>query len=258
MPAVALIAGDRCTPIDRLAVNSKDGSVMVRISSGEFEMGDDHDRSCPNHRVHLDEYWIGLYTVTNRQYVHFVRETGHRAPHTSDLRDAPAVWRAGRCPDDFLDHPVVCVSWSDAASYATWAGLKLPTEAQWERAARGPHGLAYPWGAGWGPAFCQHSNSRERGQTVAAWEYPRGVSREGTYQQSGNVWEWCFDSYETTYYRSGPRLNPTGPPASPQRVARGSCWCGTLPTHFRAANRYSFYAENRYNFLGFRVVRDGS
>lgn len=247
-----------------LAVNAKDGSVLLHVPAGEFEMGDGHDADCPKHTVHLDEYWIGVYCVTNRQYAQFVKETGHRAPDLSDFSSAPPVWRRGECPPDRLDHPVVCVSWDDAQAYTKWADSILPAEAQWEKAARGRLGLIYPWGLGWDEDLCR--NDRNKGerraseawgysQTSEVWGYGRGASGHGTYQQSGNAWEWCADWHEGEYYGKSTHSNPTGPDGGSYRVIRGGCWRLAGPSDFRGARRGRLLPSYCDGDRSFRIAR---
>ena len=241
----------RAVARDHLAVNAKDGSVLVRIPVGEFEMGDGLEADCPKHRVRVDGYWIGVYCVTNRQYGRFVAETKHRTPEV--------VWQSGRCPEDKLDHPVVCVSWDDAVAYGKWAGLVLPSEAQWEKAARGPQGLIYPWGSGWEESRCRNDKNKGAEQTASAWGYPAGASGIGTYQQSGNVWEWCLDWYEGKYYAQSPTENPQGPQTGAYRVDRGGGWRGADASYFRGAYRDWGVPSASYGVrVGFRLARAGS
>ncbi|NCC58436.1 MAG: trypsin-like serine protease, partial [Synergistales bacterium] len=158
------------------SVTARDGSVLLLVPAGEFEMGDGKDGDNPKHRVHLDAYYIGKYAVTNAQYAKFVRATGHRPPNNT-------IWDDSK----FANHPVVNVSWDDAMAYARWAGCTLPTEAQWEKAARGPKGYVYPWGNSWDPSKLRHGGNRGNGTTASVDAYPGGVSGYGTYQQAGNV-----------------------------------------------------------------------
>jgi len=138
---------------NRIAVNARDGSVLVYVPAGAFEMGsvegEGGSDERPRHRVELSGYWIGVYAVSNGQYLKFVEATGHRAPDQSNWTEAPAIWRGKSFPPEKADHPGVCVSWEDAVAYAQWAGCELASEAQWEKACRGPLGLEYPWGSGW-------------------------------------------------------------------------------------------------------------
>ncbi len=232
----------------RVAVNAKDGSVLLRVPAGGFEMGDGQAMDCPKHRVYLDEFWIGAYCVTNRQYVRFVQEAKHSAPNRGP-------WSNGTCSADALDHPVTHVNWDDALAYAKWSGLALPTEAQWEKAARGPLGLIHPWGPAWDADLCRNVDNKGSGRTYAVWRYGRGVSGHGTYQQSGNVWEWCADWYGEKYYGKSGKSNPRGPDGGSDRVRRGGSWWNGGPSCFRGAYRSWNDPPSRDGYQGFRLVR---
>lgn len=145
------------------------------------------------------------------------------------------------------------MSWDDAATYGKWAGLCLPTEAQWEKAARGPSGFIYPWGNTWDEDKCRNEANRGSGTTCPVYGYSNGTSHYGTYNQSGNVWEWCSDWYNGNYYKTGPRINPAGPLKGSFRVIRGGSWNGCIDN--RRANRRCLYDPScrSYNF-GFRCV----
>ncbi|WP_295582333.1 SUMF1/EgtB/PvdO family nonheme iron enzyme [uncultured Lamprocystis sp.] len=205
---------DGCPP--PLAVNAKDSSIMVYVPAGEFEMGDGRDPDCPKHQVFVSAYWIGVYAVTNAQYLRFMQATRHPAPNKEVHGEAAAC-------------PVTDISWDDATAYARWAGCALPTEAQWEKAARGPKGLIYPWGKDWGASRCRHDPYKRCTWTCAVFGYPDGVSGYGTYNQSGNVWEWCADWYGNDYYGKSPARDPRGPEGGSGRVRRGGSWGARRP-----------------------------
>jgi sulfatase modifying factor 1 len=248
--AIAVRTGEAAWRLEHdLAVNKQDGSMLLRVAAGEFEMGDGQDADCPKHRVHLDEYWIGAYCVTNGQYGRFVQEAKHSAP-------SGGPWSNGTCRADAMDHPVTYVNWEDAQSYAKWSGLALPTEAQWEKAARGPLGLVYPWGPAWDVDLCRNDKNKGSGNTAEVWRYGRGVSGHGTYQQSGNVWEWCADWWDEKYYDKSEREHPRCPDGGSLRVRRGSCWWFGFPSFFRGAHREWLVPSNRNDNLGFRLVRN--
>ncbi len=247
----------------------KDGSVLLLVPEGEFEMGDGEQGNCLKHRVWLDAYYIGKYCVTNEQYARFVEATGHRPPNNT-------VWRNW----EKEEHPVTDISWDDAMAYAEWVGCELPTEAQWEKAARGPNGYVYPWGNQWDSSRCQngvgeedermaqavalvfnHNSDQpeeeddEKG-TVHVSEYPGGVSGYGTYQQAGNVCEWCSDWYGPDYYKSTDAArNPRGPVSGQARMIRGGSWWDNYESDFRGANRSWGAPSNRDDYLGFRLAR---
>ena len=242
------IEGDRFRIEHPLAVNQKDGSIMVYVPEGEFEMGDGQNSDCPKHTVHLSAYWIGVYCVTNGQYLKFVEATGHRSPDNSRrYKEKP-----------YAAHPVTDVSWDDAKAYAQWAGCQLPTEAQWEKAARGPAGLIYPWGKDWDQAKCRNDENNGSEQTAPVYGYPEGASGYGTYNQSGNVLEWCADWYDSGYYKNSPQRDPAGPATGTLRVNRGGGWVYDSPAYFRGAFRYRLAPGNRNDYLGYRLVRMAS
>ena len=228
-----------------LVRNAKDGSVLVWVPGGEFEMRDGKQFNCPKHRVHVDGYYIGVYCVTNRQYGRSVEETGREV--------GGGGFSVGGGKEE---HPVVNVTWEDATAYAAWAGCELPTEAQWEKAARGQRGLIYPWGEEWDEIKCRNAKNKGSEETAAVWGYAEGVSGYGTYQQSGNVWEWCRDWYDEDYYETnGVQRNPTGPDRGSERVLRGGCWNNDDASVFRGAFRFRFDPGDRLHARGFRLVR---
>ena len=229
---------------NRLVINERDGSVLVYVPPGEFEMGDGEGSDCPKHCVWLDGYYIGIYAVTNAQYQQSVQATGHRAPLNSRWNNSA-----------YADHPVTGVSWEDAQAYAKWSGLSLPTEVQWEKAARGPGNTKYPWGDEWDAERCRHSGNCGSEQTCEVYGYPRGVSGYGCYNMSGNVWEWCEDRYEDGYYGASPGRNPRGPSGGSYRVIRGGSWRYVVARYCRAAYRNGDEPSNRDDDLGFRLAR---
>jgi sulfatase modifying factor 1 len=153
---------------------------------------------------------------------------------------------------------VVDVSWDDATAYAEWAGCELASEAQWERAARGPLNRIYPWADEWDQARCRNANNRGSGQTCAVHGYPEGVSGYGTYNQSGNLWEWCGDWYGEGYYGQSPTHDPRGPEGGSYRVFRGGSWWDGAPAGFRGAGRGGDDPGGRGGARGFRLVRPAS
>lgn len=238
-----------------LVVNNVDASPMVLVPGGKFEMGDGLDEDCGKHSVYLDSYYIGMYMVTNRQYKVFIDATGHRAPSQGAWIDAVSVWQGDTFPEEFATHPVVCVNWDDAKTYAEWAGCMLPTEAQWEKAAKGLQGYLYPWGDDWDEDKCRNRSNRLQDLTSEVYGYPDGVSGYGTWNQSGNVYEWCADWYGERYPETGSRENPEGPGEGSLRHERGSCWRYSDSLSFRCSKR-SFCVPGALNdFRGFRIVK---
>ncbi len=234
--------------------NSKDGSELIMIPAGEFLMGsNDYDNEKPSHRVYLNAYYIGKYEVTNEQFARFVNETGY---------NAGGSWKE-YYNSGTADHPVVCVSWNDAVAYCDWANLRLPTEAEWEKAARGTDGRKYPWGNEWDVERCNWSEGPElsgmaniysgRG-TLPVGSFSSGESPYGCLDMAGNVWEWCSDWYGENYYSQSPSSNPVGPGSGEYRILRGGSWSADNPDYLRCANRGGGYPDLRLSY-GFRVCR---
>ena len=231
--------GARVDPIERKGV------VLVLVSGGEYSLGQGSEQ----HQVALSPFWIGKYPVTNAQYQAFLTENpGHQKPE---------FW--GDKQFNEPEQPVVGVSWLDAMAYCAWAGFDLPSEAQWEAAARGPEGRIYPWGDQEPNAELANYDGREDRPTPVG-TYPKGAGPYGTLDQAGNVWEWCRDTFYSTAYqgRNGQR-DPVAPELDEpdksiiERVRRGGSWsgdAGDLP----AAVRFRNGAGRRYQDFGFRVV----
>jgi formylglycine-generating enzyme required for sulfatase activity len=231
---------------------------FVCIPEGEFWMGSDkkqdpnaQDHELPQHEVYLDEYWIGRYPVTNLQYQVFVQATGHAAP---------PGWRSKKIPKGKEQHPVVNMSWQDAAAFCQWASqttgqkIRLPSEAEWEKAARGADGRLYPWGNQ--PPTKQLCHfGKLFGDTKPVGQFsPQGDSPYGCADMAGNVWEWVADWYSDTFYSIAPSRNPIGPDTGGLRVLRGGSWDGD-GSYLRAANRYSFGPTDTLSNGGFRCSR---
>ena len=169
-------------------VDAKTGKEMVRIPAGTFLYGDDKKK------LHLDEFWIAKTPVTNAEYAHFVADTGHKSPQH---------WKGKNPPADSADHPVVYVSWDDAQAYAAWAGMELPKERQWEKAARGTDGREYPWGDEWRDNHCNSSESGIVKTTPVGQFSPQGDSPYGCVDMAGNVWEWTISGQAWRVRRGG-------------------------------------------------------
>jgi formylglycine-generating enzyme required for sulfatase activity len=172
-----------------IRIHAKDGTHLIRIPAGEFWMGSDDgpENERPRHRVHLDEFYIARHPVTNAQYAKFIKETGHREPY---------YWNEKRFNQP--NQPVVAVSWHDALAYCEWAGLRLPTERQWEKAARGTDGRKWPWGDE--PPDERRCNfGTQVGATTEVGSYPDGASPYGCQDMAGNVWEWCVTKWRESY-----------------------------------------------------------
>ena len=225
--------------------NPADGAEMVWIPAGEFQMGDRDLLDNPRHTVKLSGYWIYKNLVTVAQYKKYCKMTGRQMPGGPSFDSG---WSQG-------DHPIVNVSWYDAAAYAKWAGCALPTEAQWENAARGTDGRTYPWGNDWDPSKCANSVGNRLSSTKPVGSYPSGASPYGCLDMAGNVWQWCRDWYDPWYCKSDRGLDPGGPDSGGGRVVRGGSWSYFSADCFRCAYRDYRAPDFRRNLVGFRCAR---
>ena len=149
---------------------------------------------------------------------------------------------------------MVNVSWYNAAAYSRWARVRLPTEAQWEKAARGTDGRKFPWGNEWDKSKCANSMGQSLSSTKPVGSYASGASPYGVMDMAGNVWEWCADWYDANFYAKAPTRNPKGPSTGAFRVLRGGSWCRDLELNFRAAYRLIIDPAFRLNYFGFRCA----
>jgi formylglycine-generating enzyme required for sulfatase activity len=225
------------SPIDR--------AEMVGVPAGEFVMGRDnaeYSREGPAHTVYLDAYYIDMLEVTNAQYRICLEVGGCLQIERPEYFDNP----------DLSDHPVINVNIEMARRYCRWAGKRLPTEAEWEKAARGTDERTYPWGE---KIDCDHAQYKEcGGQTVPVGSFPQGASPYGALDMAGNVWEWAPDLFVEDYYQDSPARNPTGGTRGNEFVFRGGSWTesGDL---LRSSYRTWYNPDAQYYNLGFRCLR---
>lgn len=226
----------------------RDQALMVYVPPGEFLMGTSDadielykqlfplrtssrfDNERPQRKVLLDGFYIDRLEVTNSQYKRFLAETGY----------VPQGLYLDRAPHNGPDLPAAVFQWEDAAAYAVWAGKRLPTEAEWEKAARGTDGRIWPWGSGWDPTKLSGNDGTglEDGytQTAPVGQFPQGASPYGLLDMAGNLWEWVADWYDPNYYLEAPAENPKGPESGDGHVLRGGGWADSFD-FTRCANR---------------------
>lgn len=241
-------ARERQMPKSDRRIHAKTGIELIRIPAGPFLYGDD------KRKIDLPEYWIARYPVTNAQFARFVQATNHKT--TAEEKGSEwfwtgskwdnikgADWRHPGGPQTSIDgkddHPVVLVSWDDTQAFCDWAGLALPIEEEWEKAARGPGGRVYPWGDDWADGRCNTSEAKVGGTTAVGHYSPQGDSPYGCADMAGNVWEWTDSWYDE---------------AKARRVVRGGSWYDGQ-NYACAASRNGLHPDGRVLNVGCRVVR---
>ena len=251
---------------------------LARIPAGDFLMGapDFEQDERPVHRVFVSEFFISRFAVTQDEYARFIRETGYPAPSIRGLplvtlggRDsmfrelaAPYVWEDGTPPAGHGGHPVVLARYEDALAYCRWLSdslgraVRLPTEAEWEKAARGGlEGQRYPWGDAIDSSRCNYltdpSIKRERGTRPIGTYSPNAY---GLYDMAGNVWEWVADWYSADYYGLGEMRDPQGLASGSMRIVRGGSWVNDDVSMLRCAYRHKVPPDTYAHSIGFRIV----
>jgi formylglycine-generating enzyme required for sulfatase activity len=263
---------------------------MVYVPPGEFFMGAPAGSHAlpdeqPERRVYLSGFWIDRHEVTNADYLQFVQQTGHRTP--KNAKEAATLWDGGRPVSGIENHPVVNVSWDDAAAFCRWRNTRLPTEAEWEKAARGTDRRIYPWGNDWDANLANSASywvgrkvefangaewddfwlrgegakiSKEKGikgevLTLPVGSFPAGASPYGLLDMAGNAAEWVQDWYNPNYYKEAALSNPTGPDRGAIRGMRGGSWLKPAVS-LRTTDRDWGTIDSRPSGTGFRCAKD--
>jgi len=237
----------------RCDLTDLEGPAWVRLEGAVFQMGSERRRDDvkPLHEVRLSGFRISRYPVTNEQYAAFVEATG---------ADAPQHWPDGRMPADRSDHPVTYVSWGEAQAFCGWltervgageGGAHLPTEAQWEFAARGVERREYPWGGA--PPTPERANYQEGAieDTSPVDRYSSGATPEGVHDLAGNVRQWCLDW--NGHYEDAAQQDPVGPAVGRERALRGGAYLDA-PGTLRGSYRFNIDPDSRFAFVGFHVA----
>jgi formylglycine-generating enzyme required for sulfatase activity len=261
-PAPAALPGEPAAGATRTREN--DGMVMRYVPAGSFTMGSPEgeglEEEYPPHTVYLDPFWIDQTEVTNAQYRRCVEAGYCRVPQCEPWDPQPTYFDKA-----LSDHPVACVTWFDAVRYCEWAGGRLPSEAEWEMAARGPQSTTYPWGnefdgarlnfcdlsCEYGPEGAEFDDGQPKDAPVGS--FPSGASRYGALDMAGNVWEWANDWMDNSYYARSPLWNPLGPDSGGFKVARGGGW-GNSAEEVRAAYRLGVPPERAWETVGLRCA----
>jgi formylglycine-generating enzyme required for sulfatase activity len=264
----------KCVRAGQIRVSPVDGTVQVCVPSGTFLMGAEDadplagDDEKPAHPVYLPSYWIDKTEITNAQYLRCMTAG---MCHPQIYETSALTYTPYSVHPDYQDHPALIYIYDDAADYCRWAGRRLPTEAEWEKASRGSDGRMYPWG---NEQDCSHADYYicnhvpeydPRGprcgyssycRTAPVTDYPAGASPYGALNMSGNVWEWVSDFYSPDYYRICPVINPTGPTKGEFHTRRGG-GATSLAADLRVTVRASGKGEHYYDGqMGFRCAAD--
>lgn len=263
---------------------------MAMIPPGEFTMGsaegsDGFPDERPERLVYLSGYFLDRFEVTNQAYASFVRATGHRSPENE--RQAATLWTNNGPIPGVEQHPVINVSWDDADAYCRWAGKRLPTEAEWEKAARGTDGRRYPWGETWdftmansasywakrtiqfnsaadwdafwvrgeGARLAKENGIQGEVLTMPVDSFPQARSPYGLFGMAGNAAEWVEDWYDPNYYKHAPLTDPTGPNRGAIKAMRGGSWLKPA-TSLRTSDRDWGTMDSRPSGTGFRCAKD--
>ena len=278
------------SPLAESLADTPSTGEMALVPPGEFFMGapaGSHGLpdEQPERRVFVSGFWIDRYEVTNAGYLQFVQATGYRTP--ANANPAATLWESGRPLPGIDLHPVVNVSWDDAVAFCRWRGKRLPTEAEWEKAARGTDRRIYPWGDEWDQDLANSASywagrridfsngaewdefwlrgegariSKEQGLkgevlTLPVGSFPAGVNAYGLFDMAGNAAEWVEDWYNPNYYKDAPLSNPTGPDRGAIKAMRGGSWLKPAVS-LRTTDRDWGTMDSRPSGTGFRCAKD--
>lgn len=222
---------------------------FILIPEGEFVMGSEEGGfdEKPERRVYLDAFKINQFEVTQFNYAEFVKATGHRSPFSRYLKNIESF--------NDQNQPVIYVTWEDADDYCRWRGGRLPTEAEWERAAKGTKGAAWPWGSESKAIFANFLGTDDQFHyTSSVGTFEQDKSSFGLYDVAGNVREWVQDWYEEQYYRHAPNRNPKGPEQGEMKAMRGGSW-NDSPLSGRTSARMKMFPDYRDTTVGFRCAK---
>jgi formylglycine-generating enzyme len=258
-------------PSGRPSLDRNEGrqqGLMVLIPAGTFRMGSVQGSTAesPEHEVHLRDFWLDITPVSNRAFEAFTRDCGYSTQveragsawglHEGKFQEVPDLcWRTYATPDR-ENHPVVLVTWNDAVAYCDWAGLRLPTEAEWERAARGDFPSAsFPWGNDVPDGTQSNFAADPCGAPGTSPVGQHSPNAFGLFDMVGNVWQWCSDWFGETYYAQSPNTDPIGPAEGDARVRRGGAWNVIQPFRLRCANRGAMLPSLTATNIGFRCAK---
>jgi formylglycine-generating enzyme required for sulfatase activity len=250
--AVSQAQLDRLRKSRSLMTSPPAETPMVEIPAGEFTMGSDGTQALederPSHRVWLDAFSIDQYEVTTAQYAAFL---------VSEKRAAPWLWETVDL-GQHGDRPVIGVDWRDAQAFCAWIGKRLPSEAEWEKAARGTDARHFPWGNQEPTSelanFALGARFSYNQVLFAVRSHEAGKSPYGLFHMAGNAYEWVQDWYGTNYYETSPPKNPTGPAQGQFKVLRGGSW-SDLPKYLLTYGRFKLPPETKNSYTGFRCAK---
>lgn len=246
-------------PIGTKAKSDMDGMTLMYIPAGKFQMGNHiptewtGEDELPLHDVYLDAFWMDQTEITNAQYQKCVAIKECTPPHSTASETRKSYFDN----PEFAVFPVIQVDWEQASVYCKWAGRRLPTEAEWEKAAKGDTDQIYPWkGDAVGPSFANYDMDDDwpNADTSEAGSILAGASPYQVMELAGNVYEWVADWYDASYYSQSPAENPAGPADGSSRVIRGGSWSSDA-LFIRAASRLPYYPDGFANDIGFRCAQ---